>query len=132
MGKNVKAKYDIVVRIAIIIVLLGVLFVLILKLFSRIYMHQLYNLRFGDRRPAFNSNFTSYEGKQTGFQVKSLIKKLIELDGSYEEEPSRFSDYVKYKKGRSIIPSVKYVTSEDDNSKIGRKVMMVEKLHQIY
>lgn len=52
---------------------------------------------------AFNLNFTLYEGKQTGSQVKALIQRLIANANTYLEEPDK-------------IPSVKYVTSEDDNS----------------
>ena len=53
---------------------------------------------------AFNSNFTEYEGEQAGSQVKALIQKLIANSKTYTEEPKK-------------IPSVKYITSEDDITK---------------
>ena len=53
---------------------------------------------------AFNSNFTSYEGEQTGSQVKALIQKLIANAKTYTEEPKK-------------IPRVKYNISEDDKTK---------------
>ena len=57
-----------------------------------------------DEIQAFNSQYTVYEGKQTGSQVKALIQKLIAKAKTYTEEPA-------------LIATVKYVTSEDDNSK---------------
>ncbi len=52
---------------------------------------------------AFNSNFTTYEGKQTGSQVKVLIQRLIANAKTYRREPSK-------------IPSVEYVTSDNDKT----------------
>ncbi len=37
----------------------------------------------------FNSNFTTYEGKQTGSQVKALLGRLIANANTYEEEPGK-------------------------------------------
>ncbi len=38
---------------------------------------------------AFNSNFTSYAGAQTGSQVKALIGRLIANGKTYVEEPEK-------------------------------------------
>ena len=53
---------------------------------------------------AFNSNFTAYEGKQTGSQVKALIQKLIANAKTYTEEPAK-------------VPTLVYVTSTNDQTK---------------
>ena len=52
---------------------------------------------------AFNSNFTTYEGKQTGSQVKALLQKLIANAKTYTEEPAK-------------IPTVLYKTSGNDKT----------------
>ena len=54
-------------------------------------------------KQAFNASFNVYEGKQTGSLVKALIQRLIAHSKTYSEEPDK-------------IPSVRYVTSEDDDS----------------
>ena len=38
---------------------------------------------------AFNSQFTTYSGKQTGAQLKSLMGKLISNANTYKEEPEK-------------------------------------------
>lgn len=38
---------------------------------------------------AFNNNFTTYEGAQTGSQVKSLMGRLIANAETYSEEPAK-------------------------------------------
>jgi len=53
---------------------------------------------------AFNSNFTAYEGKQTGSQVKALIQKLVANARTYSEEPAK-------------IPTVLYFKSPNDKTK---------------
>lgn len=53
---------------------------------------------------AFNSNFTTYEGKQTGSQVKALLQKLIANAKTYTEEPAK-------------VPTLQYVTSNNDKTK---------------
>ena len=52
---------------------------------------------------AFNSNFTVYEGNQTGSMTKAFLQRLIATAKTYCDEPDK-------------IPRVRYVTSEDDNS----------------
>lgn len=37
----------------------------------------------------FNSTFTSYEGVQTGSQVKALVNRLISNANTYKEEPAK-------------------------------------------
>ena len=53
----------------------------------------------------FNSRFSPYEGKITRSRVKDLIQLLIANAKKYTEEPAK-------------IPSVKYVTSENDDSDV--------------
>lgn len=38
---------------------------------------------------AFNNNFTTYDGAQTGSQVKSLIGRLIANADTYRDEPAK-------------------------------------------
>lgn len=52
----------------------------------------------------FNSMFTTYEGEQTGSQVKALLNRLITNSKTYEEDVSR-------------IPSVSYNSSENELNK---------------
>ena len=51
----------------------------------------------------FNSTFTSYQGEQTGSQVKALIQRLIANSKTYEDDVSR-------------IPSVSYNSSENESN----------------
>lgn len=112
MGKSVKGKYGIVVRFVTIIVV-GVLVVLMISIASRMYVNTPSNAQATIKNSktnmsmqeiqAFNSTFTPYEGKQPGVQVKAFLSRLVANAKTYKEEL--------YK-----IPSVKYVTSEEDNS----------------
>ena len=116
MEKNVKVKSDIVVRFVTIIVV-GVLVVLMISIASRMYVNSPSNAQATidnsktdmnmQEIQAFNSTFTPYEGKQPGVQVKAFLSRLVVNAKTYKEEL--------YK-----IPSVKYVTSEDDNSDVKR------------
>ncbi len=47
------------------------------------------NYRISSGIEGFNSAFTSYEGVQTGSQVKALINRLIANANTYEEEPTK-------------------------------------------
>ena len=61
----------------------------------------------------FNSNFTTYEGKQTGSQVKALLGRLIANANTYEDEPGKVPNVTIQTKKTKSKNSVNY---EENNA----------------
>ena len=57
------------------------------------------------QKEAFNANWTNYEGRQTGAQVKALINKLISNANTYQEEVGKVITFQCEPTGAELNPA---------------------------